>query len=214
MRPAALAAWLVVAAAACAGAAHADPTTRLIEVIGEKQSDPETGAASATSIRVTRKKPCGTRADLFLCGTFAHAATGRPTRGAVRSPAIRVAAPKDSKVLVTWTGSLYCERSSARPRPEASEYVVTMQIHRDKASPVTPNEEGSLSVGRREPARSADPDEADRAVFELHPVTLTRTFEATRSAPAEYFALFDVDFRQGDGFCNVNGGAMTAVVVE
>lgn len=194
-----------------AGAAAGDPTSRLIEVIGEKQTAPQ--APAGPSIKVFRRKTCGSKQDLHLCGSFGVSIYPEPNKGTVVAPKITVKAEKGAKVLVTWTGSVFCNVRFGPPYGEKTEYVVSMQIQRGKAAPVEYNADGVNSVGRST-LNPGDVRENSEFFFDLHPVTLTRTFDAAKSGEEDYFGVFDVEIRHYKGSCNVNGGAMTAVVVD
>lgn len=203
------------AAAAAGGFARADPSTRIIEIIGEKQSEAGAGADTPTVV-VTKKKSCGSKLDSFFCGKISRTASGSLLSYA--TPGMAVTAEKGASVVVTWSGNLYCEMRAepvaASADPSRVEFVVDLAIQDGLPGAIEPNEEGSTRIGTRERLAGNHVDPATSAAFDYYPVLLTRTFVKRKSGVETYFVNAVGDVRAGYGSCTISGGAMTAVAVS
>lgn len=207
---------LAVAAAAAAGAAAAGETsTRIIEIIGERQTDPKAPAATPM-VAVYKKKPCGSKTDQFYCGRVFREM--KESSLAYSGTPFSVTADKDSDVLVSWSGVVYCEMKNEPAGkgadPSKIEFVVDLAIQDGTSNTIVVGEEGSTRIGSRERPSRDYVDYAENAVFNYYPVSLTRTYAKRKTSSESYSLKVAADFRTGYGFCDVRGGSMTAVVVS
>jgi hypothetical protein len=196
----------LAASLALAAPAYADPVTDILSSAASSAA-----AGTAPAIKVFRKKNCGTQENLFFCGSFAASLGSIDANGSVTSPKMKVKAAKGSTVVVTWTGSVYCQSNLGFVINDVN-YIVSMQIQNGKSKRIVYNDEGVNTVGRVAP-NQIEPLAEGATFEELYPATLTRTFSITGGGEDDYFARFDVEMRNRSGFCNVNGGAMTALVI-
>lgn len=185
-----------------------------VGIVGEQKAEaPPPPAAGAVSLFT--RGTCGTAANSHLCATM----TAGDPKG--RTAALAVSAPKGATVMVTWTGTVFCEgRYQAVELAFANalqwEILVNMQLQAGRLSPVALNDEGSTTVGHRDLRSSSEgPINVSMSTFHLYPVSLSRTFVKRAGGSENYFVALEAEFRVSLGaVCNINGGAMTAVVVR
>jgi hypothetical protein len=203
------------AAVACGTALAGETSTRIIEIIGERQTSPQSPAGTP-AVAVYKKKPCGAKADEFYCGRVFRAM--KESSFAYRGTPFSVTADTGSDVLVSWSGLVYCEMTNEPAGkgtdPSKIEFVVDLAIQDGTSNAIVLGEEGSTRIGSRERASRDYVDDADAAVFRYYPVSLTRTYVKRKTSSESYFLNVVADIRAGYGFCDVRGGSMTAVVVN
>jgi hypothetical protein len=196
---------LLAAALAVLGAADGSaetPSTRIIEIIGERSTDPGEGGFSPAT--VARLPACGSKADGFLCGRISNAAP------AFRTAPLAVTAPLGSTVVVSWSATVSCElagQAAGQGGRARIDFAVDLGLQDGATKPMAPGEEGSARIGAR---RSVVRDEA---TLDHYPVTLTRAFLKRKTSSELYAVAVRGEFRAGSGVCDVVGGAAAAVVI-
>ena len=193
---------------AAAPVAAEGPASRIVEVTAQRAPNAQ-GSGEATGVLVSRKKPCGSKADEYYCGRVIRTPTD--TNQLFEGAPIKVSADLGASVLVTWSGTLYCEmkydpNDTSFPTPR-TDFVVDGGISDGTSNTILLGEEGSGRIGRRDYA------DAERPTYAYYPMTLTRTFVKKTSGQEAYGVRFVSDIRAGYGFCDIHGGALTAVVV-
>ncbi|RXF75176.1 hypothetical protein [Hansschlegelia zhihuaiae] len=210
-----LALGAAAAALACGAALAGETSTRIIEIIGERQTSPQ-APAGTPAVAVYKKKPCGSKADEFYCGRVFRAM--KESSLAYRGTPLSVTADTSSDVLVSWSGLVYCEMKNEPAGkgtdPSKIEFVVDLAIQDGTSNTIVVGEEGSTRIGSRERPSRDDVDDGDYSVFRYYPISLTRAYVKRKTSSESYHLNLTADIRTGYGFCDVRGGSMTAVVVN
>lgn len=195
-----------------ARAQNADITAEALTIIGEAQA----AGKAAPTVRVFQRGNCGSAANRYLCFTLEQPAAS-PSMSTYRStPALNFRAPGPGKVIVTWHRTAYCQSGSVQ-EPATSDYrweiYLNLQIQTSPGG-IPYNAPGSAGIGYREMSPNLS------SQYFANPVSLTRTFAIPAAGPQTFFLRTRAEFRDAlfdilgnRGFCNLNGGAMTALFV-